>query len=261
MPQQALLLQKEEKSRKTEVKTEKIELKEIEDNILEQKIANWIKQCKENKENFAYFKVTYLARVELDGSKKEAVETSTTVERPFRKPDDSYGGMWGCGGFHKKEDLNELKEDIINWVKDQLSWPYNKEHADGHLISDIKREDVRVFIDDNSKDFIKRNAEWSLKDIAEEIKAIKVPPLTKEYLKKVQRLELLDKEIEKLEYTIIPDIKKKVERILEGDEDSQKTLNEEDDINEIVKTLKENKGKLKVMKREYDALRHELYRW
>src|SRR3989338_9107160 len=62
------------------------------------KVNAWLDNCKQQKENFAYFVVEYRANVHLDGSKDESLSVSTTLERPFKPEGDSYGGCWGCGG-------------------------------------------------------------------------------------------------------------------------------------------------------------------
>jgi len=144
------------------------------------------------------------------------------MERPFKREGDSYGGCWGCGGSYGKDDLDELKKELIKWRQNFLEVPYCKEKADGTVLRDIKAENIRIFIDDNGKEFIARTAKWSLNELAIELKSIKEDPLTEEYLKKFDRMKFLDKEIHRIEYEVIPELKKKVESFFQ--ESGQSTL-------------------------------------
>lgn len=230
-------------------------------NEMWQRCNLWMDNCKQQKENFAYFTVEYRAEIHLDGLKDEYVITKTALERPFKREDDTYGGYWSGQGTLNKNELDQLKNDIINWRKELLAAPYCKENADGHALRDIKAENIRVFIDDKAKEFINRTADWSVNVLTAELKAIKETPLTDEYLKKFERLEFLDKEIHKLEYDIMPQIKGKVDGVF-SKSDAQTVLDgEKFDLNAALNLFKRLKAKLAVMEKEYDELRHELYRW
>jgi len=222
------------------------------------KVNAWIENCKKQRENFAHFTVEYWANIYVDGSKDEHISTSTAMERPFKKEGDSYGGCWGCGGSYDKNELDKLKETLIKWRNDYLEVPYCKENADGTALRDVKAENIRIFIDDNAKNFINRTAKWSLNQLAEELKAIKEKPLTEEYLKRFERMKFLDKEIRRIEYEIIPELKKKVESFFQN---SLQSALEKPDLNQIAEIMNKNKCDLKQMQKEYDGLRHELYRW
>lgn len=74
-------------------------------------------------------------------------------------------------------------------------------------------------------------------------------------------LKVLDKEIHKLEYEILPGIKSKSENafIKAG---TQTVLDGETyDLNAALGLFRKLGLKLQQMKKEYDALRHEMYRW
>ena len=265
MQQLKLIENPKEKQKIDEHTEEKKMLKTITDNndLMWNKVNSWLENCKQQKENFTYFVVEYRANVHVDGSKDEYLTTSTTMERPFRDESiDSYGGCWGFGGNYTKENLDELKKDLIEWRKDFLEIPYCKEKADGSALRDIKAENIKIFIDDKAKDFITRTAKWNLSELTQELKAIKEKPLTEEYLKKFDRMNFLDKEIEKIEYKILPGLKDKIEKAFDDKIQTQITLDGESfDLNATYDLFKKLKSKLNEMEKEYDKLRHELYRW
>lgn len=226
------------------------------------KINSWLEDCKNQKENFAYFVVDYRANVHLDSSKDEFLTTSTTMERPFKDFNDSFGGCWGCGGSYGKDNLDKLKEELVGWRKGYLEVPYCREKADGTALRDIKAENVRIFIDDKGKEFIAREANWNLNDLSSELKAIKETPLTEEYLKKFDRMEFLDKEINKIDYDVLPGLKNKAEKAFDDNAATQTVLDgEKFDLNAAQSLFRRLKMKLTQMQKEYDELRHELYRW
>ena len=262
MKQLSLVENPKEKINEVQTKERHV-VKTITDNdLMWSKVNVWLENCKQQKENFAYFVVEYRANVHLDGSKDEYLTTSTTMERPFKNEDDSYGGCWGCGGNYTRENLGELKKDLIEWRKDFLETPYCKEKADGTALRDIKSENIKIFIDDKAKDFITRAAKWSLNEFIQELKTIKEKPLTEEYLKKFNRMNFLDKEIEKIEYKILPGLKGKIEKVFDDKIQTQITLDGESfDLNSTYDLFKKLKSKLSEMEKEYDKLRHELYRW
>ncbi len=259
--QQLSLVQKPKETPKPQVNEEQI-VKTITSDCksMWNKIQTWLENCKQQKENFAYFAIEYRADVHLDGSKEEHLSTTTTMERPFRdESGDSYGGSWGCGGNFSKNNLDELKKDLIEWRKSFLEVPYCKEKADGTALRDIKAENVRIFINDKGKDFIARTAKWTLNDLTTELKSIKEKPLTEDYLKKFDRMNFLNKEIHRIEYEVIPELKKKVESFFK--ETEQATLENKPDLNQVAEIMRKNKCNLKQMQEEYDGLRHEMYRW
>ena len=259
-----LCLVEKPKEKNIEVQTQQKQIvKTITNNdLMWSKINVWLENCKKQKENFAYFVVEYRADVHLDGTKDEALSTSTTLERPFKREGDSYGGMWGGGGAYSKNNLDELKETLLNWRKNFLEVPYCREKADGTALRDIRAENIRIFIDDNAKDFIARIAKWTLNELASELKSIKETPLTEEYLKKFDRMHFLDNEIHKIEYDILPGLKGKAEKAFGNKEETQAVLDgEKFDLNAAYKLFNDLKLKLAQMQKEYDALRHELYRW
>ena len=231
-------------------------------NSMWNKVHAWLEKCKQEKENSAYFIVEYRADVHLDGSKDEHLTTSTTMERLFKSEDDSYGGCWGTNGTYNKNNLDELKKELIGWRKDFLEVPYCREKADGTALRDIKAENIRIFIYDKAKDFIARTAAWTINELALELKAIKEKPLTEEYLKKFDRMKFLNKEIEKLEYDILPGLKEKTEKAFDDRIETQTILDgEKFDLNAAYDLFKKLKLKLAKMEKEYDELRHEMYRW
>ena len=197
-----------------------------------------------------------------DSSKEEYVITSTTLERPFRIEDDSYGGCWGCGGTYGKDGLEKLKNDIAGWRKNLLEAPYCKEKADGTALRDIKAENIRVFIDDRAKDFINRVANWNVNDLIAELKAIKEASLTDEILKKFERMKFLDKEINKIRYDNLPKLKDKGLSVFDDKKDAQTVIDgEKFDLNSVYRLYERLRSKLSQMEKEHDELKHEMYRW
>ncbi len=262
---QQLSLVEKPKEKVVEVQTkEKQVVKAITNNdLMWGKINAWLDDCKQQKENFAYFVVEYRADVHLDSSKDEFLTASTTMERPFRDDSqDSYGGCWGCGGSYGKSNLDKLKEELVKWRKSYLEVPYCREKADGTALRDIKAESIRIFIDNRAKDFIARTAKWTLNDLSMELKSIKERPLTEEYLKKFDRMNFLEKEINKIDYDILPGLKDKAEKAFDDKAKTQTVLDgEKFDLNAVHKLYERLKLRLAQMQKEYDELRHELYRW
>jgi len=228
-----------------------------------ERVNNWIELCKANKENYAYIAIEYHAEVFLNGAKKECLSLTNTMERPFRaNKDDSYAGSWGCGGNYDKNNLDELKKELIEWRKNFLEVPYCKEKADGTALRDIKAENVRIFIDDKAKEFISRTAKWTLNELAQELKAIKENPLTQQYLKKFERMNYLEEEIDKIEYDILPELRDKAEKAFDNNTETQTILDgEKFDLNAAYDLFKRLKAKAAQMEKEYNKLRHEMYRW
>ena len=73
-------------------------------------------------------------------------------------------------------------------------------------IKKVNERNNESSINGKGKDFIAREAKWTLSELAMELKAIKEKPLTEEYLKKFDRMEFLDKEIHRIEYEVIPEL-------------------------------------------------------
>jgi len=259
MPQQCLISKPKEVEVQTAVKQAANTI--TDNNSMWNKVHAWLEKCKQQKENSAYFIVEYRADVHLDGSKDEHLTTSTTMERLFKSEDDSYAGCWGTNGTYNKENLDELKEELLKWRKDFLEVPYCRGKADGTALRDIKAENVRIFIYDKAKDFIARTAAWTINELALELKAIKEKPLTEEYLQKFDRMKFLNKEIEKLEYDILPGLKEKTEKAFDEVEAQTVLDGEKFDLNAAYDLFKKLKLKLAKMEKEYDGLRHEMYRW
>ena len=263
MKQLYLVEKPKEKTIEVQTKENRIVKTITNSDLMWSKINAWLEDCKNQKENFAYFVVEYKADVHLDSSKDEFLTTYTTMERPFRNESiDSYGGYWGSGGCYGKNNLDKLKEELISWRKGYLEVPYCREKADGTALRDIKAQNVRIFMDDKAKEFIAREAKWNLNDLTSELKAIKEKSLTEEYLKKFDRMEFLDKEINKAEYDVLPGLKEKAEKAFDENVGSQTILDgEKFDLNAAQSLFRNLKLKLAQMKKEYDDLRHELYRW
>ncbi len=228
-----------------------------------ERINQWVEQCKEKKENYAYISVEYNAEIFVNGFMKELLSTTSTMERPFRNDsEDSYAGSWGTNGTYNQNNLDELKKELLKWRKDFLEVSYFKEKADGTALRDIKAQNVRIFIDEKAKEFIAREAKWNLNELASELKALIEAPITEEYLKKFDRMEFLNKEIHKVEYELLPDLKDKAEKAFEEKTTVQTVIDgDEFDLNSAYRMFKRLKIKLAGMEKEYDELRHELYRW
>lgn len=262
MPQLCLVQKPKEKIVEVQTKEKKVVKTITGNDLMWNKINTWLEHCKQQKENFAYFTVEYWADVFVDGGKEVHLSTSTTMERPFKGEDDHYGGYWGTNGTYNKDNLHELKQELINWRTDFLEVPYCREKADGTALRDIRAENIRIFIDDQAKDFIIRTAKWSLNQLASELKSIKEKALTEEYLKKFDRMQFLDKEIHKVEYDILPGLKDKAEKAFDDKLYSQTVLDgEKFNLNATHKLFKRLRLKLAQMQKEYDRLRQEMYRW
>ena len=75
-------------------------------------------------------------------------------------------------------------------------------------------------------------------------------------------MKFLNKEKEKLEYDILPGLKEKTEKAFDDRIETQTILDgEKFDLNAAYDLFKKLKLKLAKMEKEYDELRHEMYRW
>ena len=140
--------------------------------------------------------------------------------------------------------------------------PYCREKADGIALRDIKAENIRIFIDDRAKEFIAKAARWNLNELAVELKSIRETKLTEEYMRKFDRMNFLDKEINRIEYELLPRLKNNAEQAFDDKKDYQAVIDGKTfDLNAVHSLYKQLKQKLTEIKKEYDGLRHELYRW
>jgi hypothetical protein len=154
----------------------------------------WINKCKADKENFTYRNFDYWNKSTL-AEQCEYIGGSSTLERPFKGTNDSYGGAWGSGGYYKtKEQLDQLRADLIAWKTNWLSMPYCREKGDEFMVRSIRAENIKVFFSNKAKEFIKKTAEWDVDELIKELDALPDTQLTPEIEAKIDEYAQIKKD-------------------------------------------------------------------
>jgi len=193
-----------------------------------------------NEEDYADFEVEYHKEVKVDGTISEWLSTNQTTEYT-QHLNSSYGGG---GSYSTDKELEELKENILNWFKSHLSIPYvefGKLEEDwyGFYVCDIKTEKINLQISDKAIEFLKRK-NFPLKELFAEIENLKKnrTKFTKEYLDKIEMWKDTEKFVEDTE----SQIKDLVNTILDKGKTLKTVVNLEDmwtKINDLVEQLKD----------------------
>ena len=157
---------------------------EHDDNIwsTDEELRGWLRGCSEAQENFAYMVVEADSVVRVDGTREGHLHVIDTLGRPYRPEGDSYDGMWGTAGWNPQEQFTEIRKHIVEWLRELLRAPYCREHADGELIRDIRRENIRVFFTRRAQELIDAHAGWTVAELQTELARLPETALTEERL-------------------------------------------------------------------------------
>jgi len=166
-----------------------------------EEIAEFLEECRKNRENWAYVSASYVCDYRID-EKVEGLKVTQNVERPFKSEDDSYGGMWGTSGY-TKESINEFLEDTRKFIQGYLEQPYKEKlkESETSFLRDIKDRNVRVFISDKAKELLKENG-INADEYLSEVNGMKGRTVTDEELELCEKYKTMEMEIERLEKRI-----------------------------------------------------------
>ena len=156
-------------------------------------LYDWSEKCEQAQESVAYMVFEYHTNLA-----EEWLTYSDTLERFWKGANEGYGGHWGGGSsIHSKEDAVALRGEIVEWVKDYLAMPYHRERADDWALRGIRKENIRVFINTQCKEFIERLGGWSVEELQKEISELLEAELKPELLLKIDEYNTVGKTYDK----------------------------------------------------------------
>jgi hypothetical protein len=144
-------------------------------------LYDWSENCEKAQESIAYMLFEYHTNLA-----NEYITQSDCLERFWKGAEEGYGGCWGGHNtIRDKDEVVALREEILTWKKEYLAIPYCRERADEWALRGIRKENIRVFINDQCKEFIERVGGWSVDDLQKELSELPEAELTLEYVTKV----------------------------------------------------------------------------
>jgi len=179
-----------------EIQTHVFQTQRLDDEETHKQHHEWIETCKANQQNFSY--MMFDATIEIDvntGETKAQPNVSTAVERPFKPEDDSYGGMWGSGGYGDKEG-EELKQQILGTKKRHLQTPYKEGLHKCDFMRDIKAENIRLFITPAGQEYLKMKG-VNAEELQKEFNSMPENHATKDDELKQELFEMVQQEKER----------------------------------------------------------------
>jgi hypothetical protein len=238
----------------------------LQDHERDEAKERWIQICEQQRESYLYRMLTYCGKVLPDGSRVEHVMDSETFEKLWKGSSQSYGGFFGGGlVYGSKEQLVDLREELLNWKNRWLSIPYHKAKADDFIFRGVRAENIRVFFTPKAKEMIERVAGWSVDDFLRELDDMIEPLLTQEYERKADRYFWVDKRMDELS-SLIYDRKSVLTKMVGEDNTPSQTIlfespeYESKRIGRLFQELQNWKDELARLEKEKKILRSDLIR-
>lgn len=205
--------------------------------------------------DYAVYYLNYFKNVSVDGTIKEYLSMSSTVE--FRQ---HLGSSYCSGGSYSTDkELKELYDSILSFFKNQFDTPFVEfgkfdENWYGFYVSDIKAENIKLSISKEGIEFLKRR-NFPLDELMNKIEEMRKnrTQLTKEYLDRIEMYKDLEEFVESTE----EQIRDLVDAIIEKGKTFKSVL----DIKKLWDKVNDLTEQLKDIDSEYSKLHIFFFGW